>query len=315
MTGYVARRLVGVVPLLFIVSFAIFGLATMIPADPVIGLAGGTRATPETIAHVRHKLRLDRPFLTQYGLWLGDAVRGDLGESYVKNTSVASEVANRFPVTLSMAVGAMVVTVLLGLPAGILAGTKPRSARDRTITFGTSAALAMPDFWLALVALSVFSIQHKILPARGYTAPAYSVTDWARHLVIPWFVMGLATSASLARQVRGALADALEQDYVRTAEAKGLRRRWIVGKHALKNASFAPVTVLGLQFAYMLGGTVVLERIFSIPGIGQYFFEALSQGDRPIVAGVTLVVALTFVVVNLLVDVLYAYLNPKVRLG
>jgi peptide/nickel transport system permease protein len=315
MIGFVARRLLALVPLLLIISFIVFALATLIPGDPAINLAGGTRATPESIAEVREKLDLDEPFATRYVTWLGDVLHGDLGESLTRNTGVSEEIANRFPVTFSVAIGALAVTVLIGVPLGILAGTRPGRRRDRVITFTTSAGIAIPDFWLAMVFVVLFSVDRRWLPSQGYVPPAESVVEWARHLVMPWIALGLAGASALARQLRGALADVLEQDYVRTAEAKGLRRRMVIGKHALKNASIAPLTVLGLQFAYMLGGTVIIERIFSIPGMGQYFFMALVNKDLPIIQGVTLVVATTFVVVNLLVDVLYAYVNPRVRLS
>ncbi|HEX5613742.1 MAG TPA: ABC transporter permease [Acidimicrobiia bacterium] len=315
MIGFVVRRLLALVPLLFIISFVVFALSTLIPGDPAVTLAGGTRATPESIAEVRDKLDLDDPFFVRYGAWLGDVVRGDLGESLLRNSDVSHEIANRFPVTFSVAIGALFVTVLIGVPLGILAGTRPGRRRDRAITLGTSAGIAIPDFWLAMVFVVFFSVNRQWLPSQGYVPPAESVVEWARHLVLPWLALGLAGACALARQLRGALADVLEQDYIRTAAAKGLRRRLVVGKHALKNASIAPLTVLGLQFAYMLGGTVILERIFSIPGMGQYFYTALVNKDLPIIQGVTLVVATTFVVVNLAVDVLYAYVNPRVRLG
>lgn len=315
MIGFVARRLLALVPLLFIISFVVFALSTLIPGDPAVTLAGGTRATPESIAEVRDKLDLDDPFLVRYGTWLGNVVTGDLGESLTRNTAVSEEIRNRFPVTFSVAIGALGVTVLLGLPLGILAGTRPGSRRDRAITLGTSAGIAIPDFWLAMVFVVVFAVNRQWLPSQGYVPPAESVVEWARHLLLPWIALGLAGASALARQLRGALADVLEHDYIRTASAKGLRRRMVVGKHALKNASIAPLTVLGLQFAYMLGGTVIIERIFSIPGMGQYFFMGLVNKDLPIIQGVTLVVAATFVLVNLIVDVLYAYVNPRVRLS
>jgi len=313
--AFVVRRLLALVPLLLLISFIVFALSTLIPGDPAVTLAGGTRATPEAIAEVREKLNLDDPFFVRYGTWLGDVVRGDLGESLLRNADVSHEIANRFPVTFSVAIGALAFSVLVGVPLGILAGTRPGRRRDRAITFGTSAGVAIPDFWLAMVLVVTFSVNRRWLPSQGYVPPAESIVEWARHLVLPWVALGLAGASAMARQLRGALADTLEQDYIRTAAAKGLRRRMVIGKHALKNASIAPLTVLGLQFAYMLGGTVILERIFAIPGMGQYFFLALANKDLPIIQGVTLVVATTFVVVNLLVDILYAYVNPRVRLS
>jgi len=315
MIGYIARRLLALIPLLFIISFVVFGMTLLIPGDPAVTIAGGTHAQPADVARVRHELHFDRPLLVRYGYWLKDTLHGDLGVSYLHNTRVADEIARRFPVTLSMALGALALTILIGVPAGIIAGTKPGSLRDRTTTLGSSVGIAMPDFWVAMLLVVIFAVRLGVLPAQGYVAPEQSLTGWARHLALPWLAMGLAGAAAFSRQLRGSMIDALEQDYIRTAKAKGATRRRIVLKHALKNASFIPITVLGLQFAYMLGGTVVLENIFSLNGIGRYYFTALVEKDIPVIQGVTLFVAITFVVINLAIDIAYGFLNPKVRLS
>ena len=315
MISYIVRRLAAIVPLLLIVSFLIFVGTQFIPGDPARNILG-TRATNATVATKQHELGVDRSWPRQYVSWLGHAVRGDLGHSWYHQTeSVTSQIKIRLPITANMAVGALVVTVLLGLPLGLLAGTRPQSPADRIVTFGTSAAIAAPDFWLAMMLLIVFAVKLKWLPAISYVPFNRSPVEWFRHLLLVWIAVGIPGAASFARQLRGALIDAMEQDYVRTARAKGLRGSSVVLKHALKNASLVPVTVLGLQFAYTLGGTVVLERIFSFNGMGAYFFGALDVKDVPVIQGVTLLIALTFVTVNLFVDVLYAFLNPKVRLG
>jgi peptide/nickel transport system permease protein len=315
MISYIVRRLASIVPLLLIVSFLIFVGTQFIPGDPARNILG-TRATNQTVGQLQHTLGVDRPWFRQYLTWLGHALRGDLGHSWYHQTeSVTSQIKIRMPITLSIAVGALVFTVLFGLPLGLLAGTRPQSIADRIVTFGTSAAIAAPDFWLAMMLLIVFAVKLQWLPAISYVPFEVSPVEWFRHLILVWVAIGIPGAASFARQLRGALIDALEQDYVRTARAKGLRRRSVVFKHALKNASLVPVTVLGLQFAYTLGGTVVLERIFSFNGMGAYFFGALDVKDVPVIQGVTLLVALTFVTVNLFVDVMYAFLNPKVRLG
>jgi peptide/nickel transport system permease protein len=267
------------------------------------------------VAAVRHQLGLDQPVLAQYWHWLTHAVSGNLGTSLFSHGSVSAEIRRRFPITLSLAVGALVVTLLLGVPAGIAAGTRPGGIVDRLVTLGTSTAIAVPDFWLGIMLVILFAVKLRALPAIGYVGITRSPVAWATHLYLPWLALGIAGAAPIARQLRGALIDVLDQDFIRTAGAKGLPERVIVLKHALKNAAIAPVTVMGIQFAYLLGGTVILEYIFSIPGMGLYFFDALNGKDLPVIQGVTLVVALTFVLLNLAVDVLYAYINPKVRLG
>lgn len=315
MITYIARRLLVLIPLLLLISFFVFAMAFVIPGDPARALAGGLHAPESRVIQVRHQLGLDKPVVNQYGRWLGHAVRGNLGTSIFKQTSVASEIGHRFPVTFSMAIGALAVMVLLGVPAGILAGTHPGSVIDRVVTLATSAAIAIPDFWLAIVLVVVFAVKLHLLPAISYVSFSQSPVAWATHLYLPWLGLGLGGSAPLARQLRGALIDVLDQDYIRTASAKGLPQRLVIGKHALKNAAMAPLTILGIQFAYLLGGTVIFEYIFSIPGLGQYFLTGLSTRDLPVIQGVTLVIALTFVLLNLTVDVLYAYVNPKVRLA
>ncbi len=313
MIAYVARRLLLIVPLLLLISFAVFSLTYLIPGDPARQILGPNAPAAE-VTRLRHQLGLDRSFFAQYWHWLVGLLHGNLGRSVQRNASVGSEIAHRFPVTFSIALGALLVTVLLGVPAGLLAGTRPGSLADRLVTTTTSVALAVPDFWLAILLVLLFSVKLRLLPAIGYVRFGQSPYQWFLHLILPCFAAGLGGAATLARQLRAALADSLEQDYIRTATAKGVRGSVIVWKHALKNASIAPVTVVSIIFAYTLGGTVILEYIFSIPGMGQYFYQALNGKDVPVIQGVTLLVALIFVLINLIVDVLYAYLNPKVRL-
>jgi peptide/nickel transport system permease protein len=313
--GYIARRLLTVVPLVLLISLFVFSMTFVIPGDPARTLAGGLHASPQQVDLVRHQLGLDQPVLVQYWHWLTNALHGNLGYSLYDHSSVSVAIAHRFPITLSMALGAVVVIVLLGVPAGIAAGTHPGGVVDRTVTLGTSAAIAVPDFWLSIMLVILLAVKVHLLPPIGYVSFTTSPYQWARHLLLAWVAMGIGGAAPLARQLRGSLIDVLDQDYIRTAGAKGLSRRTIVYKHALKNAAIAPVTILGIQFAYLLGGTVILEGIFSIPGLGNYFFNALNGKNLPVIQGVILVIALTFILLNLVVDVLYAYINPKVRLA
>jgi len=315
LSGYIARRLLTVVPLVLLISLGVFSLTFVVPGDTARNLAGGLHASPQQVDAVRRQLGLDKPVIVQYWRWLTHAVHGNLGLSLYDKSSVSHAIVHRFPITLSMALGALVVIVLLGVPAGIAAGTHPGGAIDRAVTFGTSVALAVPDFWLSIVLVIVLAVKVHLLPSIGYVSLTTSPLQWARHLLLAWIAMGIGGAAPLARQLRGSMIDVLDQDYIRTASAKGLRRRTVVFKHALKNAAIAPVTILGIQFAYLLGGTVIIEGIFSIPGLGNYFENALLTKDLPVIQGVILVIALTFILLNLAVDVLYAYINPKVRLG
>jgi len=304
-----------VVPLVLLISLGVFSLSFVIPGDTARTLAGGLHASQQQVDAVRQQLGLDKPVLVQYWRWLTHALHGNLGTSLYDRSSVSAAIVHRFPITLSMAFGALFVIVLLGVPAGIAAGTHPGGLVDRLVTFGTSAAIAIPDFWLSIVLVILFAVKVHLLPSIGYVSLTTSPLEWARHLLLAWVAMGIGGAAPLARQLRSSMIDVLDQDYIRTASAKGLPRRSIVFKHALKNAAIAPVTILGIQFAYLLGGTVIIEGIFSIPGLGNYFENALLTKDLPVIQGVILVIALTFILLNLVVDVLYAYINPKVRLG
>ena len=315
MSGYIARRLLAAVPLVLLISVGVFALSFVIPGDTARSLAGGLHATPDQVQKVTQQLGLNHPVVVQYWHWLTNALHGNLGMSLYDKSSVSNAIVHRFPITLSLALGGLFVMLLLGIPAGIAAGTHPGSAIDRLVTLGTSAAIAIPDFWLSIVLVIIFAVKVHWLPSIGYVSFTTSPLQWARHLLLAWIALGIGGAAPLARQLRGAMIDVLDQDYIRTASAKGLPRRSIVYKHALKNAAVAPVTILGIQFAYLLGGTVIIEGIFSIPGLGNYFQSALLTKDLPVIQGVILVIALTFIFLNLAVDVFYAYLNPKVRLG
>ena len=315
MGSFIARRLIAMVPLLLLITFAVYALVLLVPGDPARTLAGGIHADPAEIARIRHQLHLDQPLLAQYWRWLTHALHGDLGQSLFQHQSVASGIANRLPLTLSLALGAFVVSIVLCLPLGILAGTRPGTVADRSATVGSSVGIAMPDFWLAIILVVLFAVKAHVLPAIGYVGFSRSPAQWARHLLLPWIALGLGGAATLARQVRGSLIDTLDQDYIRTARAMGLPERQVIGRLGLKNALTPAMTILGIQFAYLLGGTVIIEQIFSIPGLGGYILSSIDNKDLPVIQGVVLLTAVVFVVVNLLVDIAYGILNPKVRVS
>jgi peptide/nickel transport system permease protein len=311
---FLLRRLLTVIPVLFLVSVVVFSLLYVTPGDAATTLAGGEDATPERIEAVREQLGLNDPLLEQYGRWIGNVLQGDLGHSLFSDRPITEDLKSRFPVTLSLAVSGLFVALLIGVPAGIIAGMRPRSVFDRAITTITSAAVAIPSFVLALFLVVLFAVKLQWLPAIGYTKLSESPVEWAKRLIMPSIALGVALAASIARQLRGALADVMGTDHIRTAWAKGLPARSVVGKHAFKNAAVPVITVVGLQVAYLLGGTVVIEQVFSIPGVGTWMYVGISRRDLPIVQGGVLILALIVLAINVLVDVAYAIANPKVRL-
>jgi len=302
------------IPMLLIVSFVVFAFTFLLPGDPARDIAGGLSASPVRVAQLRHQLGLDQPLVTQYLRWLGRLLTLNLGTSLFSGESVSSQLAQRFPVTLSIALGALVVGLLLGFPAGLAAGGRPGSILDRLITVGSSVGIGMPDFWLGIVLIIVFAVKIHLLPAVGYESLTASPLEWARHLLMAWIALGVAIAATIARQLRGSVIDELRQDYARSARSIGLEHRAVLIRHVLRNAVTPVVTLTGLQFAYLLGGTVIIEQIFGIPGLGSYFLQAITSKDVPVIQGVTLVVAVTFLVMNLLVDIAYAWLNPEIRM-
>jgi peptide/nickel transport system permease protein len=313
--AFIARRLLGLIPLLLLISFAVFALVLAIPGDPARSIAGGIDANEARVEEIRDELGLDDPMIVQYGNWVGDLVTGDLGTSLFSGRTVTSELQQRFPVTLSLALGAIIFAALIGIPLGMLAGTRPGSLLDRALGVGTSFGIALPDFFLGTALVVLLAVEANLLPAIGYVPFGESPVEWFRHLLIPWIALGVSAAATLARQVRGAMIEVLEQDYIRTARAKGLAEKRVIGRHALKNALTPALTVVGVQFAYLLGGTFIIESIFSLPGIGTYMLGAITSKDLPVIQGVVLLVAVIFVFTNLVVDVLYGVLNPKVRVS
>ncbi len=314
MGSFILRRVLALIPLLLLITFIVYALVLVIPGDPARTLAGGTKATPQAVQAMRLRLHLNEPIYQQYWRWLTQALQGNLGKPlFGGSQTVAEGIRTRFPVTLSLAVGAMFVALVIGVPAGIISGIRAGSWQDRSTTFGTSLGIAVPDFWLAMMLVVVFAVKTHLLPATGYVSITKDPLGWLQDMILPCLALGVAGGASIARQLRGALIDVLDQDYIRTARSMGLKNRKIIGVYALKNAATPVLTVIGLQFAYLLGGTFIIEQIFSIPGLGSYILGAIDTKDLPVIQGVVLVTAVIFVFVNLVVDISYGYLSPKVR--
>lgn len=311
----IVRRLVGLIPVLLVVSFVVFMLVELVPGDAATTVAGGVNASPERIAEVREELGLDRPVLERYGDWLWDAVRLDFGRSYLNTTgpSVSEEIEARLPVSLGLALAGLFVALIIGVPLGILAGLRPGGVVDRVSVTTTSVGLAIPNFVVAFLLIQVFALTLDWFPPLGYTKFTTDPLDWLWQITLPAIALGLIGAASIARQTRAALIDVLQSNYVRTAFAVGNGTRRTVMKYAFKNASIPVLTVVGLQLAGLIGGVVIIEQIFSIPGLGSYMLRALTLPDVPVIQAVTLTFVFLYVVINLVVDIAYGYVNPKVR--
>lgn len=306
------RRLLVSMPLLLVASFLVFSLVLLVPGDPAVALAG-QNPSPGQIEAVRERLGLNDPFLMQYWHWLTSVLHGDFGKSLFTSQSVWSSITARLPTTLSLALLALTLAALLGLTVGALAGLHPGTWIDRTATVGASVGLAVPYFWVGIILVLIFALNWSLLPAVGYIPLTDDPVGWLRHLILPASALALAPTAVIARQTRASLSTVMSEDYVRTARAKGLNPRMVVGKHALKNAAPTVVTVFGIQANVLIGGTVVIEQLFALPGLGQLAYQSVFGRDFPVVQGVVLVTAVMVLLINIIVDVSYGYFNPKVR--
>ncbi|MQA95664.1 MAG: ABC transporter permease subunit [Streptosporangiales bacterium] len=312
MLGLIGRRLLVLLPLLMVISFLVFSLILLIPGDPAVALAGD-QPDPKRIAEIREMLGLDQPFFQRYLDWLGAVLQGDLGRSLFTDVPVLESLATRLPVTLSLAALAVVFALLLGFAVGSLAALRPGGLLDRFATVAASAGIAVPYFWVGMALVSVFSLGLTWFPAVGYTALSQDPVGWLHHLAIPAIALGLAPAAAVARQARSAMGTVLRGDYIRTARAKGLGPFHVVVKHGMKNAAVPVVTVLGTEAARLIGGTVVMEQLFALPGIGQLAYQAVFNRDFPVVQGVVMAAAVGVLLINLIVDVSYGYFNPRIR--
>ena len=314
MLPYVIRRLVQVVPVMLFASVVVFLMIYLVPGDPVLAVLGG-EARPEQVEAMRKQMGLDRPLVVQYGRWLGRVAQGDLGVSFINSYPVWSLIGLKLPATLALAAGALTVALLISLPLGILAAVRQGSWVDRLAIGFTALGLSVPTFWLGVLLVLLFSLRLQWLPASGYvplfTRPALSL----QHLLMPSLTLGIAIAAILTRFVRTAMLEVIHQDYVRTARAKGLPEGRVVIRHALKNAFIPVLTVIALQVGNLLGGAVITESIFDYPGVGQLILYAVTTKDYTVVQGTLLLLVFAFVFINLLTDVAYAILDPRVRYG
>jgi peptide/nickel transport system permease protein len=311
--GYLLRRVAATVAVLWGVSVAVFALIHLVPGDPV-RLALGTRYDAATYAALRHRAGLDRPLLAQYVHWLGGALHGDLGVSFRSEDPVSTVIGERLPATASLAVAAIVVALGIAVPLGLLSALRPQSVFDRAGTVLSQVGISVPDFWLGILAILVLAGSLGWFPAGGYVPLTEDPARWFDHLVLPALTVGVVSGAVLTRFVRAAALEVLNEDHVRTARAKGLPEWTILRRHVLRNAAVPVLTVIGIQLAYLLSGVVVVEIVFSWNGLGQLALQAVQSRDYPVLQGAVLLFALVFLVVNLVVDLLYAVLDPRISL-
>ncbi|MBU3738306.1 MAG: ABC transporter permease [Rhodoferax sp.] len=314
MGRFIVQRLLATIPVLLLVSLITFGLLWLVPGDPA-SIFLDTSATQEALDRVRRELGLDRPFLVRMGDWYVRLLQGDLGTSLLLNRSVTSAILERLPVTLSLTALAFVVSVLLGVAAGVLASVRHGRALDQGVMSLALLGLSIPEFWLGLVMIWLVAVQLPIFPAGDYVPFATNPWQWLRHLALPAFTLACVQMGFVARMTRSSMLEVLGQDFVRTARAKGLPEPYVVLRHGLANAMVPIVTVMGIMVGALLGGAVVTEQVFSLPGLGRLIIGAVLARDFPVIQGGLLFLAGIYLMVNLAVDLLYAVIDPRVRLG
>jgi peptide/nickel transport system permease protein len=302
--------LVGLVPLLIFASFVVFLLTYLAPGNPAVAVAGPD-ATPHQIARVSHELGLDRPVLEQYWNWLVRVLHGNFGKSLFSGQKVTTEIGQRLPVDLTMVGGSILIAIILGTPLGMIAAVRRGTWVDKLVNFLASLGVSIPTFWLGIIFLQEFAVAVHWFPSSGYVGPTQSISGWLSHMFLPCLCLSLSAAGDLARQVRTAMVTALEQDYIRTAMAKGVPRYVIVIKHAMRNSLLPSITIIGLALPALIGGTVTTETIFGLPGIGQLMLSSVASHDIPIIQGVILCAVLTVVVSNSFLDVVYRVVDPS----
>ncbi|HET6605431.1 MAG TPA: ABC transporter permease [Rhodopila sp.] len=307
------RRIAQIIPTMFLVSVLVFGLQQLMPGDPALVLAGEERGDPRVLAQIRQELWLDRSLPEQYVHWAGNVLHGNLGYSWRNREPVSDLIAQKLPVTAQLALMAFAFAVLIGIPTGVLAAVKRNSIWDYVANAIGLAGLSLPNFWFGIMLILLVSVDLGWLPPSGYVPLTEDVWGSLATTIMPAFVLGNAIAAVLMRHTRGAMLSALDQDYVRTARAKGLSRGRVILRHALRNALLPVVTLGALELGTLLSGAVLTEQVFSIPGFGKMVVDAVFNRDYPVVQGVVLVTAFLFIVLNLLADLLYVLINPRLR--
>ena len=312
MISFIARRLLSAIPVLFVVSLMTFLIMWLVPGD-VSAEIGGTDATAEQIQQIRERFGIDRPLFERALTWYGNLLRGDLGYSYLLNRSVIDAVLERIPVTLSLAGLALVLATIMGTLLGILAAVRHNSWVDQGSMVAALIGLSIPDFWFGLVLIILFGVTLGWLPTGGFVPITEDFVGWVRYMTLPALTLAFTQMGVIARMTRSSMLDVLDQDFVRTARAKGMRAGTVIFKHALRNALVPIVTVVGVTAGVLLSGAVVIESVFSLPGVGRLIVGSIQRRDFPVIQGGLLVTAAIFVFVNIVVDMLYGWLDPRVR--
>ncbi len=314
MAGFILSRAAQAVVTLFVVSLVVFGVMKMTPGDPAQAMLGNVSGvTPEMIAAIHAELGLDQPIPRQYLSWLSDLLRGDLGHSYISQASVSSLLARRIPASIELAAAAMTLALLVAIPAGVLSAVKRGTWVDSAITTFVTAGIAVPGFWLAMMVVMIFAVRLRWLPPSGYVSFQDDPIQNLRLLILPASTLAILVAAPTMRFLRSSMLNVLAEDYVRSARAKGLSERLVIFRHALRNALIPTVTWIGLQFAYLISGSIMIEWVFGWPGVGWFAVKAVLSRDYIVVQSTVVTVAAIFILINLLVDMLYAVLDPRVR--
>ncbi|WP_028857275.1 nickel ABC transporter permease [Psychrilyobacter atlanticus] len=304
MHKYIFKRLLLLIPVLLGVSFLVFSIMSFTPGDPAQLILGESAPEAQVLA-LREEMGLNDPFIMQYGRFVLNAVQGDFGRSYTSGREVFGEIFQRFPNTLILAIIGVIIAILIGIPVGIISATKQYSIMDSTSMIAALLGVAMPNFWLGLMLILFFSVGLGWLPSGGFGG-------W-KSLILPSITLGTGAAAIITRMTRSSMLEVIRQDYIRTARAKGVTEKKVINKHALKNALIPVITVVGLQFGYLLGGAVLTETVYSWPGVGRMMVEAIRSKDTPVVLAAVLFLATTFSIVNLFVDILYGFVDPRVK--
>lgn len=314
MSRYLIQRLIMTLPVLFLVTLMVFSLIHLTPGDPALVILG-QEASPEALKNLRHKLGLNKPLYIQYAEWIGNILRGNLGESVRDNRSVMGTILKKIPITIEMAVLGILISITISIPAGIIAAVKKGTKFDYSSTLIALGGISMPSFWVGILLIYLFAVKLDLLPPSGYVPFIENPIQNLKMMILPAVSLGIRMAAVTMRMMRSNLLEVLKEDYIRTATAKGLPERVVIIKHAVRNSLISVITVVGLQLSAFLGGAVITETIFAVPGFGRLVVQSIFNRDFPMIQGSILFMALMVILVNLLVDLIYSFVDPRIKVG